>query len=116
MVPANRDTPIAAELALAAPAGYPVAAVFDWRQEGPQSWDIVVEAEGGRLALGAGGGSLAIDGAEVPCGPEREYPGIYRRFAELVRARAIDVDASPLRIVADAFLLGKREPTEPFHD
>ena len=89
--------------------------MFDWRQERPQSWDIVVEAEVGRLALGAGG-SLAIDGAEVPCGPEREYPGIYRRFAELVRARAIDVDASPLRIVADAFLLGKREPTDPFHD
>ena len=51
---------------------------------------------------------MLIDGAEVAREPEREYPAIYRRFAAVVGARMIDVDASPLRIVADAFLLGER--------
>ena len=48
--------------------------------------------------------------------PEREYPLIYRRFADLLAARESDVDASPLRIFADAFLVGRRETTEPFFD
>ena len=62
----------------------------------------------------------ACDGGktELPVqrAPEREYPLIYRRFAELLRARESEVDASPLRIIADAFLVGSRETTEPFFD
>ena len=41
---------------------------------------------------------------------------IYRRFADLLAARESEVDASPLRIIADAFLIGRRETTEPFFD
>ena len=81
-----------------------------------QTWDIAVETGGGRLELREGGASMLIDGEEVAREPEREYPGIYRRFAALLAARESDVDASPLRICADAFLLGKRRFTEPFHD
>ena len=116
LVPENRQTPIAADLAMTGATGFPVTVDLDWRQEGPQTWDITVEAEGGQLQLSAGGAAMLVDGAEVAREPEREYPAIYRRFAAVVGARTIDVDASPLRIVADAFLLGERQATEPFHD
>ena len=53
--PENRDTPIAATLAMTGAAGFPVTAEFDWRQQGPQSWDITVETDGGRLELRHGG-------------------------------------------------------------
>ena len=43
-----------------------------------------------------------------------EYPSLYARFAELVEAGESDVDREPLRIVADAFLVGRREIVEPF--
>ncbi|HYW15227.1 MAG TPA: gfo/Idh/MocA family oxidoreductase, partial [Allosphingosinicella sp.] len=43
-----------------------------------------------------------------------EYPSLYARFAELIEARRSDVDREPLRIVADAFLVGRREMVEPF--
>ena len=89
---------------------------LDWRQEGPQTWDITVETDGGTLALGLGGAALAIDGKAVERAPEREYPAIYRRFAALLAARESDVDGAPLRICADAFLLGERRFVAPFHD
>ena len=114
--PENCATPIAAELAMTGAAGYPVTADLDWRQEGPQTWDITVETDGGTLVLSLGGAALAIDGTEVARAPEREYPEIYRHFAALLAARESDVDAAPLRICADAFLLGERRFVEPFHD
>ena len=114
--PENRATPIAAEIAMTGAGGYPVTADFDWRQEGPQTWDITVETDGGTLALSLGGAALAIGGEEVERAPEREYPEIYRRFAALLAARESDVDAAPLRLCADAFLLGERRFVEPFHD
>ncbi|TMV86199.1 Gfo/Idh/MocA family oxidoreductase [Thioclava sp. BHET1] len=115
-VPANRDTPIAAELAMVGPAGVPVAAVFDWRQEGPQTWEIEVLAGQERLSLQLGGAEMRVNGAPVVLEPEAEYPGIYRRFAQLLRSRASDVDISPLRICADAFLLGRRVTVADFID
>ena len=114
--PENRDTPIAASLAMTGPAGFPVTVELDWRQQGPQSWDIRVETDGSRLELRDGGARMLVDGAEVAAGPDREYPGIYRRFAGLLARRESDVDASPLRICADAFLVGRRLDTEPFAD
>ena len=59
---------------------------------------------------------MLVDGAETTRGPDREYPAIYRRFADLIARRESDVDASPLRICADAFLMGRRVSTEPFLD
>ncbi|WP_157016442.1 Gfo/Idh/MocA family protein [Mesorhizobium xinjiangense] len=112
--PQNRDTPIAARLSFAGAGGVAVTADFDWRQTGPQSWDITVETDGGTLYLGAGGATMAIDGKEIRQGPEAEYDGIYARFAELLRAGSSEVDVSPLIHVADAFMLGKRIVTDPF--
>jgi D-galactose 1-dehydrogenase len=54
-VPANRQAPIAADLRFHHPGGAEATAVFDWRQEGPQSWDIVAETETGTLTLRDGG-------------------------------------------------------------
>ena len=107
---------IAAELARTGAAGFAATADFDWRQEGPQTWDITVETDAGTLALSLGGAAMAVDGKEVARAPEREYPAIYRRFAALLAARESDVDAAPLRICADAFLLGERRFVAPFHD
>lgn len=116
VLPENCETPIAADLAMTAAQGFPVSIELDWRQEGPQIWSITVETDDGRLNLSRGGAEMRVDGREVISGPDREYPLIYRRFAELLRARESEVDASPLRIIADAFLVGKRETTAPFFD
>ncbi|GGD15073.1 Gfo/Idh/MocA family protein [Aureimonas glaciei] len=112
--PSNRATPIAADLAFTDGDGLSVTAVFDWRQTGPQTWDIHVDTDKGRLTLSSGGARLAIAGAAVGIGPEAEYDGIYARFAELVTAGQSDVDVAPLRHVADAFMLGRRQTVETF--
>ena len=114
--PENCETPIAARLAFADPLGTPIAAELDWRQTGPQTWDIIVATTAGTLTLSAGGSVLQVDGETVHEAAEAEYDGIYARAAELVRAGASDVDVAPLRHVADAFLLGRRVTTEPFFD
>lgn len=114
--PADRKQPIAAEISMRTLGDAPIAAVFDWRQEGPQTWDITVETDQGTLRLSKGGAELFIDGVEKSAGPDREYAGIYERFAALIRARQSDVDFQPLRLVADAFLCGERLEVEAFED
>ncbi|MBW8322893.1 MAG: Gfo/Idh/MocA family oxidoreductase [Arenimonas sp.] len=114
--PVNRKQPIAAEISMRTLGDAPVSAVFDWRQEGPQTWDITAETDQGTLRLSKGGAELFIDGVEKSAGPDREYAGIYERFAALIRARQSDVDFQPLRLVADAFLCGERLEVEAFED
>ena len=88
---------------------------LDWRQTGPQSWDIIIETDAGTLKLAHGGAVLTLpSGTEH--GEDVEYPGLYSCFATLIRGGRSDVDTSPLRLVADAFLRGRREPTDAFHD
>ncbi|MCA1424498.1 Gfo/Idh/MocA family oxidoreductase [Bradyrhizobium yuanmingense] len=114
--PANCQAPIAANLNLTDISGLPVTAEFDFRQTGPQSWDILVETDQGRLTLSSGGARMAVDGKVLAEGPDEEYRGLYRRFVALAATGASDVDLTPLRLVADAFLLGKRTIVEPFVD
>ena len=114
--PANREAPIAASLSLSDSAGLKISAEFDFRQTGPQTWDIVVETDGGRLVLSSGGARLAVDGEVKVDGINEEYRALYRRFVELTATDASDVDLTPLRLVADAFLLGKRRIVEAFED
>jgi D-galactose 1-dehydrogenase len=111
--PENRDTPIAARITFSGG----VSADFDWRQEGPQTWDIEVETDKGRMALRMGGNRLEIDGTEAG-GVNSimgEYPALYARMAALVRAGRSEVDLSPMVHVADALTLGKRVMVAPFH-
>jgi D-galactose 1-dehydrogenase len=115
--PANRQAPIAAALEFATAAGAPIRADLDFLQTGPQSWDIVIDTDDGRLELAKGGAELAIKGAPVALGeadPHGEYRGLYAAFAALVRAGASDVDVAPLTHVADAFMLGERVAAPAF--
>jgi D-galactose 1-dehydrogenase len=114
--PENRAAPIAATLSFRSAAGLAVEAVFDWRQTGKQSWDIEAETEKGRMRLADGGSRLFIDDVLTFEGPDREYPGLYRRFAEIISLGVSDADLSPLVHVADAFMLGRRKIVETFID
>lgn len=111
--PDNRQTPIAAQLDFTDG----VSADFDWRQTGPQTWDIEVWTEAGKLHLTDGGEHMMIDG--VPAGQDPsligEYPRLYAQMADLVAQSKTDMDLSPLRHVADAFMLGRRVPVDAFH-
>ena len=109
--PANRQTPIAAHLTWTEG----VTGDFDWRQEGPQSWDMSVETTEGRLDLTDGGSRLVIDGEEVIAGPGAEYPALYARMADLVATGQSEVDVSPMLHVADAMTLGRRTEVGAFH-
>ncbi|MDU6375221.1 MAG: gfo/Idh/MocA family oxidoreductase, partial [Bradyrhizobium sp.] len=83
---------------------------------GPQSWDIRIETDAGQLKLSLGGARMSRDDQVMIDEKEREYPGLYRRFVALTKTGASDVDLAPLRLVADAFLLGRRNFVEPFED
>ena len=114
--PENRDAPIAASLSFSNADKLKVEAVFDWRQTGKQSWDIKAETGGGAMRLADGGARLFIDDKLVHDEPEQEYPELYRRFADIIKAGQSDADIAPLIHVADAFMLGKRKFVEAFHD
>lgn len=114
--PANRQAPIAADLRFRDVLGLPIHAAFDWRQTGPQTWDIRVATDEGELVLSHGGSTLYIAGVQQPTPAEAEYPGLYAHFATLVQEGRSDVDLAPLRHVADAFLRGSRKLVEDFHD
>jgi len=113
-VPGNCFTPVAANLdGMIGDAGR-FEARLDFLQTGLQTWSIGIETDAGVLALAMGGAELAIDGQPQDVGPSREYPSIYRRFAELVRAGESEVDAGPLALTADAFLIGEQVRVEDF--
>lgn len=114
--PENRASPVAAHVTLRTSDGLPVTMELDWLQTGPQSWDILAETDRGKMVLSGGGSKLAVDGRVVHEGPEAEYPMLYKRFAEIVRAGTSDVDLAPLQHVADAFMLGKRNVVQAFFD
>jgi D-galactose 1-dehydrogenase len=114
--PRNCAAPIAASLAFSDDTGLPIRAEFDWRQTGPQTWDINVDTDEGQITLSSGGSRLVHDGHVLVDEKQAEYRGIYRRFVELIANGVSDVDLSPLAHVADAFMLGRRREVEPFFE
>jgi len=114
--PANRQTPIGAALAMSDAAGTTLTADFDWREKGDEKWHMTMALADGRSArLSKGGVALSVEGTTVVEAPSEEYQRIYRRFAELLDERRSEIDAAPLRLVADAMLLGRRLTTDAFH-
>jgi D-galactose 1-dehydrogenase len=119
LVPRNCGAPIAAELELTSTSGIEISAEFDFRETGPQRWNIDIDTHEGALKLSAGGGLLTVGDEPIPADAgslESEYEGIYRRFAELVARSESDVDARPLQLVADIFLVARQIPVEAFTD
>ncbi|UAJ11026.1 Gfo/Idh/MocA family protein [Glacieibacterium megasporae] len=115
--PANRQAPIAAKLTFStglAPDGQ-LTGDFDWRETGPQTWSIAVETvDGTKLKLTDGGSRLETEGAPPFVGPADEYLDIYREFAERLEDRRSNVDAAPLQLVADAFMIATRTEVAAF--
>lgn len=118
-VPENRSSPIAAEVYLTTDTGLPILGSFDFRQSGPQSWNIDIDTDAGAVRLSAGGGLLTLGDEPVPSEPgslDAEYAALYRRFHELIVRGESDVDTRPLQLVADIFLVAKQITVESFED
>jgi D-galactose 1-dehydrogenase len=113
-IPANGHTPIAAQLTLKTGAAT-LAVELDFLQTGPQSWDIELDtACGQHLRLNDGGSRLSIDEGPLQSGIDAEYPALYARFAELIASNQSEADAAPLRLVADAMLIGRMRQVGAF--
>jgi D-galactose 1-dehydrogenase len=116
--PANRQTPVDAQLTFksAGKRQPEMTAGFNWLEETGEIWTIAVETrEGTLLKLEKGGTVLSVNGIVSVANPSEEYEAIYERFARLLRKRKSEMDGSPLRLVADAFLLGARHNVDEFH-
>jgi predicted dehydrogenase len=114
-VPENAQTPIAADVNFSSPeADGQLSASLDWRHSEGEEWTIAIEAsDGTSVRLEEGGAKLILGGEVQSDGGPGEYPGIYRRFAELIDERRSLVDVAPLRLVADCLLTGRRQSVEP---
>jgi D-galactose 1-dehydrogenase len=113
--PVNRAAPIAAVMTFRDTAGAEIIMDLDWRQTGPQTWDIVVETDAGTLKLQSGGSVLSLPSGEQRL-EGREYPSLYQHFDRLIQTGCSDVDTRPLQLIADVFLSGQRETVDAFHD
>ena len=116
-VPANAQTPIAADVTFSSPeADGPLTASLDWRRTEGEEWTITaVTAEGTTVWLEAGGSKLTINGqARSDDGPG-EYPDIYRVFVDLIDEKRSHVDVAPLRLVADCLLAGRTRSVAEVH-
>lgn len=115
-VAANHQAPVAATLGFATLDGErDMQAHFDWRGTGPEQREVrLTTTDGHAVTLLASGARLLVDGREVAGEARREYPMLYTRFAELICQGESDVDTVPLRMTADAFLLGRRIAVEAF--
>jgi D-galactose 1-dehydrogenase len=112
--PKNCETPIAAQVQLTSIAGAAVRMDLDFLHTGTAHWCIEVDTDAGQLRLVNGGSELQLDGRAVETPQDTEYARVYTHFAELVRERRSDVDLAPFRLVADAFLCGRRVEVAPF--
>lgn len=112
-IPIGRGSPITATLALRS-GTIPVTVDLDFLQTGPQCWDIVIETDAGRLKLSDGGATITIGDGPQSNAPNREYPRLYARFADLIAEGRSDADLAPLRIVSEALTVGTRELVEAF--
>jgi D-galactose 1-dehydrogenase len=116
-MPSNCQAPIAAEIELTTASGVAVMVELDFRHTGTQTWTIDLDTDSGPINLSAGGSVLSVANERVE--PDAnvlagEYESIYSRFAELIAAGVSEVDARPLQLVADVFMVAKHIPVEAF--
>ncbi len=117
LFPVNKAAPIAADIEFKTESGLPITGVFDWRVTGDEEWAIEVVGKHKRLTLTHGGAQLMVDDnvVAVPDASEHgEYEAIYDIFANVITSRQSQIDLEPLKLVADAFLLGDRQETVAF--
>tara|TARA_R110002124_G_scaffold1797_17_gene11590 strand:- start:51630 stop:52568 length:939 start_codon:yes stop_codon:yes gene_type:complete len=109
--PANRQTPIDVEITFkSGQAHKPVlSGGFNWLEESGEIWTIRFETGTGDIVLlEAGGRTLRINDTVVLEHGDGEYAAMYDHFADLLERHETDVDAAPLRLMADVFLMGAR--------
>jgi D-galactose 1-dehydrogenase len=115
--PSNRQTPVDVDIKFkSAQKHHPeMSAVFNWLEESGEIWTIRIETEkGDELKLEKGGTVLRVNGVVKVEKPSEEYERIYDRFAQLLKDKESEVEGAPLRLLADAFLLGARENVAEF--
>jgi len=113
-VPANAQTPIAADIIFSSPeADGPLGASLDWRRSEGEEWTITVEAsDGTAVRLEDGGARLTVNGETSTDDGLGEYPDVYRTFVDLIDERRSLVDVAPFRLVADCLLVGRTSKVE----
>jgi predicted dehydrogenase len=114
--PSNCECPIAATVNLDDQHGAPIHMELNFRHTGAESWDIEVQADEGVLLLSKGASMLQINGQPVAVAQAGEYTRLYAHFAGLIGERRSDTDVTPLALVADAFLCGRRIEVEAFNE
>jgi D-galactose 1-dehydrogenase len=115
--PSNRQTPVDVEIVFKSAERHQpkLSAGFNWLETQGEIWTVSIETlKGDQLKLEKGGTVLRVNGVVKIEKPSEEYEAIYERFAELLKKKKSDADGTPLRLIADAFLLGARENVEPF--
>lgn len=108
--PANRQTPIAAELSFSGG----ITMTLDWLKTGTQLWEMTLHAGDDVVHLTDGGNTCEVNGVAVAGTDLDEYPALYARMADLLAKGTSDVDVSPLVHVADAHTLGRRVTVDAF--
>ena len=116
--PENKQAPIAARLRFASSlSGGDLSADFNFDHQGKEAWDFHIRlADGTELKLIEGGSRLFVGDELQASGGQEEYPSIYAQFVDLIDERRSHVDIRPLRLVADAYLAGRRSFVAPFED
>jgi predicted dehydrogenase len=116
-VPANAQTPIAADIAFSSPqADGLLHGSLDWRRSEGEEWTITIEtSDGTTVRLEDGGARLVLNGEATADSGIGEYPDIYRTFADLIDERRSLVDVAPFRLVADCLLLARSSSVEAVH-
>jgi len=116
-IPANVSTPIAANVVLRTAEEAVINCEFDWTVSGQeQAWDIEIQTDHGLLRMRQGGQVLIIDDEDQKVTHDgwQEYAMLYSEFASLIRKGKSSVDARPLSLVSDIFLIGERRNIPAF--
>jgi D-galactose 1-dehydrogenase len=116
--PANKQTPVDVEVTFKSGQLHQpkLSAGFNWLEESGEIWTFTIETgKGNQLKLERGGRVLCVNGTEILATGDSEYGAMYDRFADLLDVHQSDVDAAPLRLASDIFLMGGRINGPEFH-